>query len=168
MITPDYTRVMAAYNRWQNGSLYEAAGNLTDAERREDRGLFFGSLHGTFNHLIWGDKAWLTRFTGREPPRMGSVPESIDEYGMWDVMVEARRSLDQEIIDWTEEISEEFLDSELSYYSVAAHRQISKPRWVLVTHFFNHQTHHRGQIHGILTGLGQKPDDTDLPFMPET
>ena len=167
MITPDYVRVMAAYNSWQNQSLYQAAANLSDAQRREDRGLFFGSVHSTFNHLLWGDKTWLSRFTGREPARMGSIAESPEEYGMWDVMVEARRSLDDEIIAWSNGITAEFLAGELSWFSGAVGREVSKPYALLVTHFFNHQTHHRGQIHAALTALGQKPDDTDLPFMPE-
>ncbi len=167
MITTGYVRTMAAYNQWQNGSIYGASGNLPDAQRREDRGLFFGSIHATLNHLLWGDKTWLSRFTGREPPRAGSIPDSVDEYGTWEVMVEARRALDAEIIVWSAIVTDDFIAGELSWYSGAMGREIRKPCGLLVAHFFNHQTHHRGQIHGALTAMGQKPDDTDLPFMPE-
>ena len=160
--------MMAAYNRWQNQSLYQAACELTDTQRREDRGLFFGSVHSTLNHLLWGDKTWLSRFSGREPARMASIPESVDEYGTWEVMVEARKTLDEEIIAWSDTVDEGFLAGDLSWYSGAMGREVSKPYSVLVAHFFNHQTHHRGQVHGVLTAMGQTPDDTDLPFMPES
>lgn len=167
MITTDYVGTMAAYNRWQNRSVYGAAANLGDDQRREDRGLFFGSVHATLNHLLWGDKTWLSRFSGRAPARVASIPESVGEYELWGDMVAARRALDDEIVAWSLEVTDEFLAGDLSWYSGAAGRQISKPYGLLVTHFFNHQTHHRGQIHGALTAMGQTPDDTDLPFMPE-
>ncbi len=167
MIGVAYVQTMARYNNWQNTSLYGAASNLTDVQRREDRGLFFGSIHATFNHLLWGDKTWLHRFCGSEPGRAASIPESVNEYGIWGVMVQARRDLDAQILSWSEQISDDFLAGEITWYSGAMGREISKPCGLLVVHFFNHQTHHRGQVHGVLTAMGQKPDDTDLPFMPE-
>ena len=68
MISTAYVQTMAAYNRWQNGSLYAAAGTLSDAERKQERGAFFGSIHGTLNHIVWGDRIWLSRFTPAPPP----------------------------------------------------------------------------------------------------
>ncbi|MBT4428135.1 MAG: damage-inducible protein DinB, partial [Rhodospirillaceae bacterium] len=64
MISPDYVRTMATYNRWQNGSLYDAANTLSDDERKQARGAFFGSIHATLNHILWGDQIWMSRFTG--------------------------------------------------------------------------------------------------------
>ena len=167
MITPDYVKAMAAYNQWQNRSIHKAAGNLTETQRRQDCGLFFGSVHKTLSHLMWGDTIWLWRFTGRPAPKGSNVTESVDEFAEWGDLVQARMALDTEIISWSEGVTDEFLASGMSYFSVAVNRQISKSNALLVTHFFNHQTHHRGQVHGVLTGMGQQPDDTDLPFMPE-
>ncbi len=80
----------------------------------------------------------------------------------WEDLQSARAALDGAIIDWAGELDAGWLESDLSYYSGAAKRDITKPKWVLVTHFFNHQTHHRGQVHCMLTQCGQKPGDTDL------
>ena len=68
MILSEYVRLMARYNSWQNGSLYRAADALSDAARREDRGAFFGSIHGTLSHILWGDRMWMNRFAGTERP----------------------------------------------------------------------------------------------------
>ena len=111
---------------------------------------------------------WLCRFTGRPAPRGANVTESVDEHTDWSDLVRAREALDAEIVSWSEDVTDDFLRTVMSYFSVAVNRQISKSNGLLVTHFFNHQTHHRGQVHGALTAMGQTPDDTDLPFMPES
>lgn len=167
MIITDYVKTMARHNRWQNASIYNAVTNLTDAQRREDRGLFFGSIQATLSHLFWGDRTWLHRFAGCMPGKAAGIPDFVNEYDTWDEMVQARAALDAEIMPWSGEVDEAFLQGELSWYSGAVGRDVSKPYSLLVTHFFNHQTHHRGQVNGALTALGQKLDDTDLPFMPE-
>lgn len=167
MISRAYAETMADYNRWQNASLYGAASNLTDAERRADRGAFFGSIHATLSHLIWGDKIWLNRFGGGGAARKSSIAESIDEGTSWPEMVQERQALDQQIIEWAHGVDESSLFGDLTWYSGAMGREVSKPLGLLITHFFNHQTHHRGQVHAMLTAAGQKPDDTDLPFKPE-
>ena len=167
MITPEYVQTMARYNHWQNASIYGAVTNLTGDQRREDRGLFFGSIQSTLNHLLWGDRTWLHRFAGVAPARAAGIPDSVNEHDSWDEMVQAREVLDAEILDWSLKVDDAFLRDELSWYSGAVGRQVSKPYGLLVTHFFNHQTHHRGQVNGALTALGHKLDDTDLPFMPE-
>ncbi len=101
------------------------------------------------------------------PGKAAGIPDFVNEYDTWDEMVQARAALDAEIMPWSGEVDEAFLQGELSWYSGAVGRDVSKPYSLLVTHFFNHQTHHRGQVNGALTALGQKLDDTDLPFMPE-
>ncbi|MEO1325006.1 MAG: DinB family protein, partial [Pseudomonadota bacterium] len=68
MITNDYLRSMARYNRWQNGEIYGAAARLSDGERCKERGAFFGSIHGTLSHLYWADRIWLSRFDLIEVP----------------------------------------------------------------------------------------------------
>lgn len=164
MITPEYVRTMAAYNHWQNENLYGAADRLTDAQRKEVRGAFFGSIHGTLNHLLWGDQIWMSRFAGTPKPKAGSIPDSVSMYESWDDLERERWAFDAIIADWAGKLDEGWLGGDLTWFSGAAGRDVTKPRWLLVTHIFNHQTHHRGQVHCMLTQCGVKPGATDLPF----
>ncbi|WP_186420317.1 DinB family protein [Bosea sp. CS1GBMeth4] len=161
MIDKSFVTTMARYNRWQNQSLYGAAGGLTDAARRQDRGAFFGSIHGTFCHLLWADRMWLSRFADMPRP---TVPgsESARMIEAWDELVAERRATDDVIGDWAGGLSSDWLAGDLTWVSGISRRELTRPRALLVMHFFNHQTHHRGQIHAMLTGAGAKPDDTDL------
>ena len=83
MITPQYVRTMADYNRWQNQNLYGAADKLTDAQRKEQRGAFFGSIHATLNHLLWADQIWMSRLAGTPKPKAAGIPQSISMYEDW-------------------------------------------------------------------------------------
>lgn len=166
MIDTDFPPVLAKYNQWQNKQLYEAAACLPDTRRRENLGAFFGSIHATLSHLVWADKIWLHRFSGRNEPRGLTITESVNECPSWHEMQEERIGLDCEIIEWAASLSNEDLTGDLSWDSAALGREVTKPRALLIAHFFNHQTHHRGQVHAMLTASGQKPGDTDLPFMP--
>ncbi|PQA88512.1 DinB family protein [Hyphococcus luteus] len=165
MISPAHMRLMAAYNEWQNRSLYDAAATLSDAERREGRGAFFGSIHGSLNHVLWGDRMWLSRFTPSEAPDAG-IKESASLFEDWDILRAERDKTDAHILAWADAMTGAEIEGGLTWFSGAANREITLPRWVLITHFFNHQTHHRGQVHAMLTAAGAKPDDTDIPFMP--
>ena len=158
---------MARYNRWQNSSLYTAADALQDAERKAARGAFFGSIHGTLNHLLWGARMWMHRLAGWPAPRPKSIRESVDYFEDWETLKQERQSSDEAIIAWADELAPSMLDGDLTWYSGALGREVTKPRWVLIAHLFNHQTHHRGQVHWLLTQLGARPQDSDLPFMPE-
>ena len=163
MITLDHVRTMADYNRWQNGNLYGAADELTDAQRREPRGAFFGSIHGTLNHLLWGDQIWMSRFADTPKPK-GGIPQSVALFEGWDDLKRERQAFDSVIIDWAATLAPSWLEGDLTWFSGAAGREVTKPKWLLVTHLFNHQTHHRGQVHCMLTQCGVKPGATDLPF----
>lgn len=165
MITPAYAQTMAAYNRWQNESLYGAAATLSDEERKRDRGAFFGSIHGTLAHILWGDEIWLSRFGDYQPPP-GNLPGSKDYYPDWDELRAARARTDQTIIDWAAGLAAADFEGDLTWRSAALGKDVSKPRGLLIAHIFNHQTHHRGQVHAMLTAAGARPADTDLPFMP--
>jgi uncharacterized damage-inducible protein DinB len=165
MIDPGYVQRMARYNRWQNESLYGVADTLSDAERRRERGAFFGSIHATLNHLLWGDQIWMSRLAGSPRPE-GGIPESVSRYPQWSDLKRERGAFDQTIIDWADRLEPAWLAGDLTWYSLAAKTELSNPRWLLVTHMFNHQTHHRGQTHCMLTQAGGKPKDTDLPLMP--
>jgi uncharacterized damage-inducible protein DinB len=166
MITPDYARTMAAYNRWQNKSLYGAAAGLSDEERRRDRGAFIGSIHRTLSHIRWGDEIWLSRFSDfPAPPPVTNLRGSADVYDDWEELRAGRIALDRTIIDWAASLASRDLEGDLTWRSGAMKRDITRPRALLIAHMFNHQTHHRGQVHAMLTAAGAKPDDTDLPFM---
>jgi uncharacterized damage-inducible protein DinB len=164
MITPRYVLTMADYNRWQNENLYGAADRLSDVQRKEERGAFFGSIHGTLNHLLWGDQLWMCRFAGTPKPKAPGIPESVAMFESWDDLKRERQAFDQVIIEWAERLDPSWLEGDLKWCSGATGRELTKPRWLLVAHLFNHQTHHRGQVHCMLTQAGVKPGGTDLPF----
>lgn len=166
MITPGFAHTMARYNRWQNRSLYAAADGLDAAARHADRGAFFGSIHGTLSHLLWGDTIWMSRFDGWQAPAI-AIPDSAGFVPDWPALKAARDSADARILHWAEELDEEALSGDLVWYSGAAGREVSQPLALCVTHFFNHQTHHRGQVHAMLTAAGARPGDTDLFLLPE-
>ena len=166
MIDPAYVRRMARYNRWQNQNLYGVADALPDEERRRERGAFFGSIHGTLSHLLWGDRIWMSRFSDVPRPQ-GGIPESVSMYPEWDGLKRERGEFDETIIAWADNLDDAWLRGDLSYYSGAMKRDVTRAKWQLVTHFFNHQTHHRGQVHCMLTQAGAKPGITDLPGLPE-
>jgi uncharacterized damage-inducible protein DinB len=165
MITAAHAQLMARYNRWQNENLYGAADTLTDAQRKEDRGAFFGSIHGTLNHLLWADQIWMHRFAGTPNPKAGSIPESVASFEAWNDLKRERIAFDEVIFDWAEKLDPKWLEGDLTWYSGAAKREITKPKWIILTHMFNHQTHHRGQVHCLLTQFGVRPGPTDIPVM---
>jgi uncharacterized damage-inducible protein DinB len=165
MIDPAYVRRMARYNRWQNQNLYGCAGGLTDAERRRERGAFFGSVHKTLSHLLWADRIWMSRFTDVTKPE-GGIKGSVALYEDWDELKRARIAFDGTMIAWADGLDAAWLGGDLTYMSSSA-GEVTKPKWLLVTHMFNHQTHHRGQVHCMLTQAGGRPHDTDLPYMAE-
>lgn len=161
MITPAYVRTMAAYNAEMNHRLYAAANRLSEDERRRDRGAFWHSLHGTLVHILWGDYQWMSRFDGWERPTT-PIKQSDGFVGEWPELCAMREKADAGISRWAGKVDEAWLDDDLTWFSGAAQREISAPRRLLVTHFFNHQTHHRGQAHGLITAAGETTDDTDL------
>ncbi|MEO1793518.1 MAG: DinB family protein, partial [Pseudomonadota bacterium] len=165
MLTRPHIALLGRYNSWQNRSIYGAAATLDDAARKQDRGAHFRSIHGTLNHLLWGDQTWLSRFAGTAKPAAKSIAESPDTFDDWDDLAAARTTFDQTIEHWSASVSEDWLGRDLSWFSGAAGRDVTKPAWFCVAHFFNHQTHHRGQVHAMLTAAGAKPDDTDLFYL---
>ena len=161
MITPAYVRTMAAYNSEMNRRLYGPAARLSDEARKANRAAFFGSLHRTLNHILWGDQAWMSRFAGWEKPP-GSLKDSPDWFDDFAQLQAARFDADRRIEDWAKSIDQAWIDQPLVWFSGAANREISMPRGLLVSHLFNHQTHHRGQAHALITAAGEKTEDTDL------
>ncbi|MEO1638232.1 MAG: DinB family protein [Pseudomonadota bacterium] len=166
MITPEYCQTMARYNAWQNDGLREMIPAMDRDDLYEDRGAFFGSIMETLNHLLWGDTLWISRFDRGAGPAV--PPEEHKEIAPTPAVWAAERfRMDARITLWAQSVSAIDLVGDLTWYSGFAKREITKPRALCVMQLFNHQTHHRGQVHAMLTALGQKPNDTDLPFMPE-
>ena len=161
MITPAYIRTMAEYNAEMNRRLYRAAARLSDAERRQPRGAFWGSIHGTLNHLLWGGQQWMSRFDNWPKPDVAIKQSAglIDDFAMLSAV---REKADADISRWAVKVDDAWLDQDMTWFSGAANREVNAPHRLLVTHFFNHQTHHRGQVHAMLTAAGQETGDTDL------
>jgi uncharacterized damage-inducible protein DinB len=164
-------RFLAHYNRWFNERLYAACAGLPDDQRKADRGAFFGSIHATLNHLLWADRLWLRRFAeqGVAFPALGSdllaLPEGAAHatllYADWPVLRAQRVKLDAAMEDWVRDMPAEFPLRVMRYRNTRG-VQREHPAWQALTHFFNHQTHHRGQVTTLLMQAGIDPGVTDL------
>lgn len=161
LVTPAYVRTMAAYNAEMNRRLYAASERIADAERRRDRGAFWGSLHGTLCHLLWGDQAWMSRFDNWPKPA-AIQKESAGMVADFGELQRLRVDADARISDWAGRATDEWLAGDLGWFSPSVQKELHKQRSFLVAHFFNHQTHHRGQAHALITACGEKTADTDL------
>ncbi len=161
MVNPAFVRTMAAYNAEMNRRLYKAAARIPDAARRQERGAFWGSLHGTLCHLLWGDRMWMSRFDGWPVPAV-TQKQSATLIGDFDELHSARVEADERIADWAGRVTEGWLAQDQVWFSASVQRELRKPRGFLVAHFFNHQTHHRGQAHALITACGEATGDTDL------
>lgn len=157
-------RDMASYNRWMNEKLYALCAQLSDADRKKDRGAFFKSVHGTLNHLLLADKVWFGRFAGK-PVKFAGLDQELHED--FDTLREDRAATDAAIVDWATNLSDEELAEELRYTSMLSPEPRRFELWLAVAHFFNHQTHHRGQLTTLLSQLGLDIGVTDLIMLPE-
>ncbi|MFN3293610.1 MAG: DinB family protein [Gemmobacter sp.] len=166
MISPEYCLTMARYNRWQNRAVIAAAETLDSAARRKARGAFWGSIAGTLSHLLWGDLVWMSRFDGGPRPAVG-MADSPFAFDDWDEWRRERNATDARIVDWARRLTAVELSGDLFWFSGVQGRAVSRPKALCVTHFFNHQTHHRGQVHAMLTAAGARTEDTDLFLMPD-
>lgn len=164
MISPGYCRVMSRYNAWQNASLVAAADGLTNEERWKDRGAFFKSIAATFNHLYWADALVLERLKGNERPEE-TIKHSLTDPSNWDDFKALRLQRNEQIEEWSAGLVDAQLGGILVWYPGDGFTRIEKPKTLCVMQFFNHQTHHRGQIHAMLTAAGAKPEQTDLHML---
>ena len=160
-MTPADAQTMSAYNAEMNRRFYAAAGRLSDTERRADRGAFWHSIHGTLSHLVWADRIWMSRL-GDWPKPAVALAQSDRLYDDFAAMTEARVAADEALIAWSADLDPSWFDGSLTWYSGAANREVSMLRSPILLHLFNHQTHHRGQVHAMLTAAGEKTGDTDL------
>lgn len=168
MITVRYVQTMARYNAWQNSGYRKVVREMDMDDLTMDRGAFFGSILGTLNHLLWGDMLWMSRFDGGTAPEVPGIKASTDlckTPGEWEAL---RYGTDGRITLWAEGLGDIDLVGPLTWWSGAAGREMTKPLTACIAHFFNHQTHHRGQVHQMLTAAGHRLPDTDLFLMPES
>ena len=167
----DNYRFLSRYNRWMNQRLYAACEALTDAERKQERGAFFSSVHHTLTHLVMADKMWLQRFAAQGsvfaelPAALLAMPEgadySSDLHPDWQDLRQTRDALDAAVELWLADMSPDFLLSTMRYANTKG-VQRAHPAWQAMTHFFNHQTHHRGQVTTLLAQAGVDMGVTDL------
>lgn len=162
MPTVDNYRLMARYNRWMNERLYEAAASMPDVERKRDRGAFFKSLHGTFNHILAGDHLWMGRFEQRPYDWPGFGHELHADFAE---LRNARQAMDARVASFVETLTPEWIAAPFEYAKLSGTR-VRVDGFAALTHFFNHQTHHRGQATTLLMQAGIDPGDTDIVAMP--
>jgi uncharacterized damage-inducible protein DinB len=134
--------LLARYNQWMNQKLYAVCAEIPDADRKKDMGAFFKSIRGTLNHLLYGDKAWLARFTSQS---LEGLEIGVDIYANFGHLRQERERMDREIIAWTASLQPAWLESEFRFTSKVDGKTRNIPAWILGTDLFNHQTHHRGQ-----------------------
>jgi uncharacterized damage-inducible protein DinB len=163
MFEGTYAALMAEYNVWMNDKIYAACAGLSAEELKRDRGAFFRSIHATLNHVLWGDRVWLGRFNGKTYP-VGAI--GVDLYDQFAELRAARHEMDQELLGWARSVTRAWLDEPMTWQSRVYAFSQTQPRWVLVVQMFNHQTHHRGQVHAMLTPLGIDVAPTDVPLLP--
>ncbi|AZN99118.1 damage-inducible protein DinB [Mesorhizobium sp. M9A.F.Ca.ET.002.03.1.2] len=151
--------MFAGYNQWANNRIYDAAADLGEEEFDRNVGAFFGSMMGTLNHILTADRIWMRRFTGE-----GDAPARLDTilHRALPSLRLAREAEDKRIVDWIGSLSEKALSGRFSYMTVSDMRTVSQRLAPALDHFFNHQTHHRGQAHAILTILGRPSVALDL------
>ena len=164
MITADYCRLMARYNTWQNASLVTAADILSHDQRWADQGAYFKSIAATFNHLFWADALMLERIKGNERPQ-DMITHSLIKPSDWTVFKTLRVERDKEIEEWAMTLNDAELAGSVAWFPPDGSDRIEMSKPTCVAQMFNHQTHHRGQIHAMLTSLGAKPGPTDIPAM---
>ena len=156
----NYYSVMATYNQWMNQKLCDLCADIPDLERKSDRGAFFKSIHGTLNHILIADSIWLGRFT--QQPFIAKLDREL--HIDFSELRTHRERLDLTIIDWAQDLTPDWLNTDLTYTNSTGITR-TLPHWVFVTHMFNHQTHHRGQLTTLLNQLGYDPGVTDLHTM---
>ncbi len=161
MFTGSQPQMFGEYNRWMNEKLFAAAARLSDEQRKADLGAFFKSVHESFEHVLYVDTLWLTRFRGEAvgPQSAGLA------YPDFEALRAVRAVRDQELSDWATSLTGDWLASPYSWTSVAG-RMFTLPGFAVMSQIFNHQTHHRGQITTLLSQHGIDPGVTDIPLLP--
>lgn len=165
VLSVEYCKTMARYNVWQNGSQSAVLAQISPAELKKNRKAFFGSIMATCNHLLWADQIWMSRIDGGMAPT-GGIEDSVDLHDDVQLMLGDRMRTDARITRWAEKLTHVQLVGPLVWTnSQGKSKTMSKA--ICIAHFFNHQTHHRGQIHAMLTAAGKSVGPTDLLMLPD-
>jgi uncharacterized damage-inducible protein DinB len=165
MIDGAYCKHFARYNRWQNQSIYAAAGKLPDETRKRNMGAFFKSIHNTLNHLLVADRLWLSRFDGQPSEGIRALDQVL--YVDFDELKKQRTFTDDRVDRFVASLSDQALAGTISYRPMSVpESEITKPLAECLMHYFNHGTHHRGQATTLLMQCGVDPGATDLPWLP--
>ena len=159
MTAAAHYRMFGHYNSWANARLYEAVARLSTEQYRADRGAFFKSVHGTLNHLLATDRIWMQRFTGE-----GVAPDRLDAilFEAFGELRVAREAEDRRIVDFVDGLDDRRIAGTIKYRRVSSPEQFEQQLGPALAHWFNHQTHHRGQVHALLTGLVGNAPELDL------
>ena len=159
----EQAQVLAQYNAWMNDKLYAACAALSDDERKRDRGAFFGSIHRTLNHILLADSIWMGRFEGK-PFAFGGLDQEL--YASFDELRANRTEMEERIERWARGLTDAALAAKIEFTSAITKRTHAPTLWTVVLHFFNHQTHHRGQLTTLLSQAGVDYGTTDLFLLP--
>jgi len=151
---------MANYNIWANGRLYSACGSLGAEAYLKERPSFFGSIHKTLNHILVGDMIWMDRFLGEQV-----APKTLDAvlFEDFEGLYQARKRQDEKILDFAISLTDERLGEILEYTDIEGEPH-DVPISICIGHLFNHQTHHRGQVHCLLSSETKNPPPLDLIY----
>ena len=154
-------RMFGHYNAWANGRLYASVSRLSVEQYRSDRGAFFKSIHGTLNHLLVTDRLWMQRFTGE-----GDAPNRLDAilFEPFDELRAAREAEDRRIVNFVDGLDDARVAGMIKYRRLSSPEQFEQQLAYALAHWFNHQTHHRRQVHAMLTGLAGEAPELDLLF----
>ena len=154
----EHLRMMARYNKWANAQLNTAVMNISHDAYMAEREAFFGSIHGGLNHILLVDRIWRGRVEGNSHPadRLDIIVTNSREAFLRERMAE-----DDILIDFTDSFDRKSLDEKVTYSSLIGFTG-TDPRRLILAHMFNHATHHRGQIHALLTQVPADPPPLDL------
>lgn len=162
-------RQMTLYNRWMNERLMATCSLVSDADRKQNRGAPFGSIHGLWNHILLADRLWLSRFEGAGgrflAPPVATLGDEL--FSDWEELKVERARTDDGIDGYVASLTDEKLARALRYTSFVNPAPHEVPLSVAVQHFFNHQTHHRGQITALMEQAGLDCGVTDLLALPK-
>jgi uncharacterized damage-inducible protein DinB len=154
-----YFERLSRYNAWANERLYDACGQLAEAEFKAPRRAFFGSILATLNHILVGDRIWMSRLAG------GTLVLPLNKIVHGDLapLRAARRQQDKLLTELVGGIAANRLDEPLHYQNTKG-EAFATPYRVVLGHLFNHQTHHRGQVHDMLSQTAVPPPELDLIY----
>lgn len=156
-------QLQARYSQWVNQRLYDACANLTDDERKQDRGVFFHSIHGTWNHLLLGDRVWLARLQGQPVPYQRLDLELYADFGE---LRAAQTDCDQALLDWIQGLQTDDLQRRIAFRSLSTGQDKDLSVATMLTTLLIHKTHHRGQITALLSQCGCDYGDIDFICAP--